>query len=293
MLVTGAAGRVGREVVRAVRARGMRVRAAAPSVEVVHALHGPDVEAVQLDVKEPSSFDQATSACETMFLVRPTATADVHPSVNALVDAAVGNGVGHVVFLSVAGVGESPLVPHYLVEQHLKRRASDCHTLLRPGFFAQNLGDIYRLDIAEDDRLFVPASHGRVAFVDVRDVADVAAMILEKPDLHRGKAYTLTGPAAVSFEEVATLLTEVLGRSIQYESASVVGYVRHLYERGLPLGQVAMQTLLHVGLRYGQAERVDHTMENLLGHRGRTVERYVSENEHLWQRGQARAVAHV
>jgi uncharacterized protein YbjT (DUF2867 family) len=149
-------------------------------------------------------------------------------------------------------------------------------------FFAQNLGDVYRLDIAEDDRLFVPASHGRVAFVDIRDVAEVAALVLTEPEFHLGKAYTLTGPAAVSFQEIAELLTQVLGRAIRYESATVVGYVRHLHERGLPLGLIAGQTLLHVGLRFGQAERVDETMEQLLGRRGRTVERYVRENEQLW-----------
>ena len=107
--------------------------------------------------------------------------------------------------------------------------------MLRPGFFAQNLTDAYRLDIRDDDRLFVPAAQGRVAFIDAVDIGEVAATVLADPMAHAGRGYTLTCPQAVTFEEVAQMLTDALGRSIAYTPASALGYMRHLKDRGLPI----------------------------------------------------------
>lgn len=282
VVVTAASGHVGREVVRVLSAKGHSVRAAGPSLSALRAAHGDGVEAARLDFCDQSTFQEALAGSSGLFLVRPPAIAEVKSTLLPFIDAAVNSGVQHVVFLSVIGAGENPLVPHYQVEQHLRSKVEG-YTFLRPGFFSQNLGSAYRDDIASDGKLFVPVAHGRIAFVDIRDVAEVAAVVFADPAAHRGKAYTLTGPEAVSFEEVAELLSEVLGRRIKYEPASVVSFVRHLHDRGLPLSQVAVQTVLHVGLRYGQAEHVDPTLEQLLGRRGHTVERYVRDHHNLWR----------
>ncbi len=282
ILVTGATGNVGREVVVALRARGAVVRAADHRSERVATMFGDDVEAVRLDFLDPGTFASVVGGASALFLLRPPPISNVKETLNPFIDAARVAGVRHIVFLSVAGAGTNPLVPHHAVERHLAARSDDW-TVLRPGFFAQNLGDAYRRDIVEDDRLYVPAGRGRAAFVDVRDVAEVAAAALVDPAAHRANAYTLTGPAAVSFEEAATILSEVLGRAIRYERASIVGYARHLRRRGMPAAQVAVQTILHVGLRFGQAETVDPTLARWLGRPGRTLREYVRDRAATWQ----------
>jgi uncharacterized protein YbjT (DUF2867 family) len=193
--------------------------------------------------------------------------------------------VQHIVFLSVAGAETNRLVPHHAVEQALAR--SGGWTVLRPGFFAQNFGDAYRRDIVEDGRVYVPAGRGRVAFVDVRDLGDLAARILEAPSAHEQRGYTLTGGEAIDFASAASWLSEALGRRVRYEPASIVGYVRHLRGRGMPWAQIGVQTVLHAGLRFGQAERVDPTLARLLGRAPRTVREYVQDHRDLWTRGGA------
>ena len=281
ILVTGAVGNVGREVVRAMVARGHDVRAADPSISAIRAMHGESIDAVRLDYEDPSTFERALEGCESLFLVRPPAIACMESTLLPFIDVAITQNVKHIVFLSCAGAATNKLVPHHAVEKHLSERDVS-HTLLRPGFFCQNLGGAYRQDIAQDGRLFLPAGRGRVAFVDIRDVAELAAIIHEDPDAHRGKAYTCTGPEAFSFEEAARLMTDVIRRPIRYESASLAGYVRHLHLRGLPLAQIAVQTVLHVGLRFGQVEKIDPTLERLLGRRPRTLATYVRESAELW-----------
>lgn len=84
-------------------------------------------------------------------------------------------------------------------------------TILRPGFFAENLIGAYRSDIWAG-RVFVPAGDGRVAFVAGRDLGAVAALALLDPADHAGRAYHLTGPHALGFTDVAGLLSAALGR---------------------------------------------------------------------------------
>ena len=290
VLVTGAVGNVGREVMRALRARGRLVRGADLSVSAIRAMHGDGIETVVLDYEVHETFAAALKGCGAVFLVRPPAIACMESTLLPFIDAAVVAGVKHIVFLSCAGAATNKLVPHHAVEKHLAARGVG-HTLLRPGFFSQNLGVAYRSDIAEDGRLFLPAGRARVAFVDIRDVAEAVAIILDDPAMHESASYDCTGPEALSFEEAARLMTEVVGRPIRYEPASIAGYVRHLHVSGLPLAQVAVQTVLHVGLRFGQSGKIDATLERLLGRRPRTLATYIRESVELWASPAAHAVS--
>jgi len=283
ILVTGAAGNVGQEVVRALLARGAEVVAADHQPGRVAALFGARVTATRLDFHDPTTWAAALAGAQHLFLVRPPAIADVEHSLNPFVDFARAHGVDHVVFLSVAGAGKNKIVPHRKVEDHLRARG-DHHTNLRPGFFAQNLQSAYRKDLVDDDRIYLPAGDRPVNWIDVRDIAEVAALVLLAPERHRGQSYTLTGPGPVPWSEVTDALTQALGRPIRYQAASVLGYVRHLRRQGLPRGAVLVQTVLHVLLRFGQGATVDPALEQLLGRPGRSVRQYVVDHASLWAR---------
>lgn len=281
ILVTGATGNVGQEVVRALLKKNARVIAADHRPERVRALFGEAMSAVRLDFKDRETWASAVKGATHAFLLRPPAIADVENNLNPFVDAARAHGVDHVVFLSVAGAGKNKVVPHRKVEDHL-RALGDHHTNLRPGFFAQNLQSSYRDDIIEDDRIYVPAGMKPVNWIDVRDIAEVAALVLCEPEKHRGQNYTLAGPGPVPWSEVTDALTKALGRTIAYEPASVLGYMRHLSRRGLPRGAILVQTVLHFLLRFGQGATVDPTLEQLLGRPGRGVRDYVTDHARLW-----------
>ncbi|HET6531949.1 MAG TPA: SDR family oxidoreductase [Actinoplanes sp.] len=280
VLVTGATGNVGGATARALIDLGRPVRVAGTDVAALRRRF-PGAEAVALDFTDPGTFEPATRGAGGLFLVRPPAVSRVGPTLNALVDAAARNGVRHVTFASVTGADTNRIVPHHRVETHL-RGAGLPWTILRPGFFAQNLADAYRTDILDDDRIYLPAGSGRAAFIDTRDIGDVAATVFADPDAHRGAGYTLTGPQAFDFATVATLLTGVLGRPIRYQPATVAGYLRHLRRRGAPVTQALVQTVLHTGLRRGPAGRVDPTLPRLLGRPARTLEQYVHEHRETW-----------
>ena len=281
VLVTGATGNVGREVVRFLGEQGTPFVAAVTDPDRARTVLGASTPLVRLDLRDPSTYEAALRGVRGVFLLRPPPIADVRATLNVLVDRAMDAGVQHITFLSVDGADRQRWVPHHKVERHLLARGISC-TLLRPGFFAQNLADAYLADLREDCALYVPAGHGRVAFVDVRDVAEIAARSFIDPAL-RGQAWTLTGPEAFTFDEVAALLSTTLGRTVRYTPASIPGYLRHQRRRHVGWGQALVQTVLHVGLRLGNATRVDPALGQLLGRRARTVADYIRDAHAIWE----------
>ncbi len=282
VLVTGALGNVGREVVLACAGRGLLVRAADRSASKLLEKF-PECEGVRFDFVDRATWPEALAGADYVFLLRPPPLGDMDATLNPFVTAAYAAGVRHIVFLSVAGADRMKWVPHRKVELHLQSQGADW-TVLRPGFFAQNLGDAYRRDIVEDNRVYVPAGQGRIAFLDVLDAGEVAAKIFANPEPFRGKALTLTGPEAITFDQVAILLSSVLGRRIRYEPASIPGYVWHVRsQRHMSWMQIAVQTFLHVGLRGGDAERVEPTVKELLGRPARSMREYIERSAAAWQ----------
>ena len=282
VLVTGASGNVGRAVVASLSALGVPFVAANTDPDRLRKTLGPNVTCVKLDLERPETYDEPLKGIRGLFLLRPPKIANVRSTLNVLVDHAIRAGVNHVTFLSVEGADRQPLVPHHAVERHLLS-LDISSTILRPGFFAQNLGDAYRRDIAERRELYVPAGQGRVAFVDVRDVGEIAARSFVEPALRRA-AFTLTGGKAVTFDEVAEILTKILGTPCRYRPASIFGYCGHLRRQDYPWMQIAVQTILHVGLRYGNAAKVDPTLQRLLGRPPRTMSEYIEDHRSLWLR---------
>jgi uncharacterized protein YbjT (DUF2867 family) len=284
VLVTGATGNVGAAVIDVLGTSRINVTAAVtePDTFRVGNHDGHSIKAVRFDFHDPDTFHSALTGIDSIFLMRPPSISKVAPTLNHLITVAKALDVKHVVFLSVAGAETNKIVPHHRVEVHLAKIGID-HTILRPGFFANNLGDAYREDIRTDHRIFVPAGTGRVAFIDARDIAAVVGLIAETPSDHVGRGYTLTGSHTYSFADVAELLTSQLGRTISYIPASILGYAKHLRKRGLVTPQILVQTLLHVALRKGSAATIDPMLSNLLGRSSLTMTDYISAHRNLWQ----------
>jgi uncharacterized protein YbjT (DUF2867 family) len=287
IFVTGASGNVGREVVRELNRLQIECRVRVRAKD--QSKQSENTNAVIFDFLDPATFSAAVAGSKAVFLLRPPAISNTKATLNVFIDVARHSGVKHIVFISVAGAARNPLVPHHAVEQHLIEGPADW-TILRPGFFAQNIGDAYREDICRDNRIYLPAGSARVAFIDARDIAAVAVTALTKPAQYRGKAYTLTGPQALSFAEVVAILGKSLDRTIIYQPASILGYMRHLLARGMPITQVLVQTILHVGLRFGQAEDVDDTLLHLLKRKPYSVEDYVRDHKTLWNQSSCNAL---
>jgi len=282
ILVTGSSGNVGAPLVSDLRDLGLTVveTAVRPTTDAgTDGTSGGELR--RLDLEDASTFAAALEGIGRVFLMRPPQISDtkryLRPFITAMADA----GVEHVVFLSLMGVNRA--MPHWQVEQDLEASTVPW-TFLRPSFFAQNLGAAYRSDIRDHDRIRLASGRGRTSFIDTRDIAAVAARALADPAAHVGQAYTLTGPEALDYHRVASMLSSILGRPIDYEPIGLLRYRKELLAQDLPSAFVNVQVLINTIARLGLAARVNDVVAQLLGRPPITLERYLIDHRHLWLR---------
>lgn len=275
ILVTGATGNVGREVVRELAARGAAARAAVYNVADAQRAPTEAAETARFDFLDPATFPAAFAGVDRLFLMRPPALSNVRRDMQPAIDYAARCGVGQVVFLSLVGAERNRLVPHAKIEKLLMASGMPW-TMLRCGFFMQNLDTTHRADLVEADDLFIPAGGGRTAFIDARDIGAVAARVLTEPG-HDHQAYNLTGSEALSYGEVAAILSEELGRPITYSDPSALAFARRFRRRGYNRGYIGVMLGIYLTTRLGLAASISPDVERLLGRPPNTMRQYVRD----------------
>ncbi|WP_448638588.1 NmrA family NAD(P)-binding protein [Geodermatophilus sp. URMC 63] len=280
VLVAGATGTVGSEVVRRLATLRVDVRAGTRDPQRAAAALPTGVPAVRLDLEDAATWPAALDGVEALFLLRPPEVARVG-RLQPFLDAVVAAGVWRVVLLSVQAAGRNPLLPHRALEKRVEATGL-AWTHLRPANFHQNLLTVHRAQIRDRSRISVPAGNGRTAHVDVRDLAEVAAAALTAPG-HEGRAYELTGREAPTFAEIAATLSAVLGRPIVYPHPGVIAFVREELAEGTPPGLVLVMSLLFTTTRLGLAGRTTDELARLLGREPTTLRRFVEDHADAWR----------
>ena len=282
ILVTGAPGNVGTPLVAELLRLGAPVRVAAWDVATAQAAFGDAVEVVPFDFERPDTFGPAFAGVERMFLLRPPQIADVDGVIVPALRAAAAAGVRHVVFLSIQGAEKNRIVPHRKIEDRL-RVSGMAWTFVRAAYFMQNLSTTHAPEIRELDEIWVPAGRSsRTAHVDARDVAAVAARALVE-DGHEGMAYMPTGPAALTYDEIAGMLTRELGRPIRYADPGMLAFWHRLRRRGMPRGMIGVMLGIYTAARMGLADGLSDDVARLTGRPPIPMEQFIHDTRDAWR----------
>lgn len=279
ILITGATGNVGSEVMRALAQEGQDAIAAVINKQDQDTF-APG-KAVVFDFGDSTTWKPALKHVDKVFLMRPPAISDVKTYLFPFIDFALQKGIKHIVFLSLQGVRFNPLTPHFKVEKYLRHKEAP-YTFLRPNFFMQNLSTFYKDDIVQNNEIFLPAGNGRTAFVDVRDIGAAAAKVFSVPG-HIGKAYTLSGPDALNYYQVAELLSSELGRTITYQNPSVSEYVERLRANGSPEEFIKVQKMLYFVVRHNFSAGTKSDVQQLLGRNPISFEQFAHDYADAWK----------
>ena len=283
ILIVGATGLVGSATLRQLTARGVPVRALVRSAEKAATLVGPGVETVVGDLEHSTSLDAALDGVTRALLISPLHPRQVEWQGN-FVEAARRAGAVHIVKLSGLGTAlDSPLRSgrwHAETERHIAD-AGLPWTHLHPPFFMQNLLRS-ATTIAAQGVLVASMQAGQIAMVDARDVAAVAVAALTT-DGHVGKTYTITGPAALSFQEVAQTLSEATDRSVTYQDMPLATVQHALVATGIPAWLVEVRMEFATALRDGYAAVVTDTVQAVTGQPARTFDAFAHEHAALFR----------
>lgn len=280
ILVIGALGNVGAEVVKQVLARGAKVRAADIDEKKLKERFGDSVETVRFDFTDPTTYQATFKDVKKMYYMRPPHLTNIQRDMNPSMDAAKRAGVTHVVFLSLIGIENAKYVPHFKVETYLHKIKLQT-TCLRCSFFMQNLNTTHRREIKERNEIFVPVGNAKTSFIDVRDIGAVAALALTEQG-HAGKNYDLTGSEALDYWEAARILSEVLGREIVYRNPNPFHFFIETVRRGTPFMFALVQMGLYTSTRFGMAENITHEVEKLTGGKPILFRQYVIDYKNNW-----------
>lgn len=280
ILVIGALGNVGAEVVKEVVARGGNVRAADINEAKLKERFGDMVDVIRFDFTDPTTYDAAFKDVKKMFYMRPPHLTNIQRDMVPSMDAAKAAGVTHAVFLSIIGVENAKYVPHYKVEQHLQKIGMQT-TFLRCSFFMQNLNTTHRKEIKERSEIFVPVGKAKTSFIDVRDIGSVAAVTLTKEG-HAEKNYDLTGSEGLDYWEAAQIMSEVLGRKITYRNPNPLHFLMETIRRGTPFAFALVMLGLYTSTRFGMAEPITNEVERLTDHKPITFKQYVQDYRVTW-----------
>lgn len=279
ILVTGATGNVGQEVVRLLLWQNCRVCAAVRNPAIAKQKFGHHIDCIPFDFTNPDTFGEAFQEVNKVFLLRPPALANVRQQIAPALNAAKLAGVEHIVFLSLQGVERNSFVPHAKIERYIEQLGIPA-TFLRCSFFMQNLNTTHREDIKTRGELLMPAGNGKTSFIDVRDIAAIAVRTLME-DGHQSRAYTLTGKEALTYYEVADIFTSILGKPIRY-NPSLFKFVRQMRSSGLSIDFILVMIAIYTTARLRLAGEITSDTEQLLHRSPITMRQYVEDYAEFW-----------
>ncbi|MGU3404793.1 MULTISPECIES: SDR family oxidoreductase [unclassified Methylobacterium] len=265
ILIAGATGTNGRELVGRLAARSIPIRLLVRDPAKAEALRGPTVELVRGDLADRGSLDRAMDGVRTAYVVTGIMPNTVELFGNFF-QAAGRAGVSHVVKFS--GLGADVNSPSTVIRQHgeadqLLIGSGLNYTILRPNSFHQNMLWMAS-SIRADGRFYMPMGEARQSTIDVRDIADVTVKVLTEAG-HAGRIYDLTGPESLSFHEVADRLSAVVGRTVTYVPISVDAAEQAMRANGMPEWNARTLAEIQSLFASGAYADVDPTTAELLG----------------------------
>ena len=226
ILVSGASGTVGSEVVRQLfSSTDVNIKAAARSVEKIKNFEGDRVKAISIDYNKPESLNEALKNVDKLFLLTPDVP-NADELASNLVNEAKRTGVRYIVKQSVMGADEDANVGTMRLHRKAERIIEDSgipYTFLRPNEFMQNFINFHGHSIKNNNAFYLPLEDAKVSVVDVRDIAAVAVKALTENgdnNRHKNKKYLITGPEALSYYQMAELLSNATGKEISYVNIS-------------------------------------------------------------------------
>jgi NAD(P)H dehydrogenase (quinone) len=272
--VTGATGQLGGRVAHRLHAAGLSQR-----LLVRDPTRAPQIDDAEVAVASYSDphVSAALAGVQTLLMVSAAESPERVQQHRDFVDSAADAGVEHIVYVSFVGASPNATFTlardHWDTEEHIKASGM-AHTFLRDNIYA----DLFPYLAGEDGVLRGPAAQGRIAAVARDDIADVAATVLRSPDTHVGKTYELTGPEALTFDDVAGVLTYVTGRRVTYEPETVEDAYASRRALSSSEWQLDAWVTTYTAIAAGELAALSTAVPDLTGHPATSLETLLRES---------------
>ena len=275
--VTGSTGQLGGRVARRLAELGVDQRLLVRDAARAPALPGSHVATA--DYKDRAAVRAALSGIHTLLMVSASETADRVERHLAFLDEAVEAGVQRIVYVSFFGASATATFTlardHWATEEHL-RSTGLAHTILRDNLYA----DFTPFMIGSDGSIRGPAGDGRAAVVAQDDIAEVAATILTSSGAYDGRTLNLTGPDALTMNEIAAILSDHLDRSVSYIPETIEEAYESRASYGAPPWQVDAWVSTYTAIAAGELAGLSEDIAEVTGHPPMALQQVLAAADH-------------
>lgn len=278
ILVTGASGNVGKALVDILSETQHNVIATYHHKKPINVKD--NVEYRYFDITDCSTFEEATRGVNKIFLVRPPQIAKVKKEVLPFLRHIKSIGIAQVVFLSVQGVEDNPIIPHAKIENYLKKLAIP-HTSLRPCYFMQNLTTTH-LNSIKEGYLHLPSGEGKTSFIDVQDIAAISAIVLENNE-YISKSITITNTTSMSFEDAVQIINKTCNLSITYKHVNLLSFFIRQKKNNLSFIFIIVMYAIYSNVKNNKADIITKEASAILQRELISLEQFSTENCHLFK----------
>jgi len=278
ILITGATGNVGAEVVHYLSEldHESEIVVAVRNLESAKKkFQAPPNLAFRLfDFEDQNSFEAAFKAIDVLFLLRPPHISEVDKYFMPLLKSAKNSGIKKVVFLSVQGAEKSKVIPHNKIERLIKSMGFK-YIFVRPSYFMQNLTSTLLSELQHDRSITLPSGQAKFNWIDVKNIGEVSAVLINSFEKHENKAFEITGTENKSFKEVAEILSETTGIKFSFKSMNPIRFYFKKKNNGLESGFTIVMTLLHFLPRLQKEPEISDNFKSLTGNKSTTLKEFI------------------
>ncbi len=285
ILITGATGNIGFEVVRFLFKTNSQntIIAGVRSVEKAKKLFGrlPNLEYANFDFENPETFDKALTDIDLLFLLRPPHISDINKFFKPLLAKIKEKGIHQVVFLSVQGAEKSSIIPHHKIEKLIREFELE-YIFLRPSYFMQNLTTTLLEDIQKKRKIILPAGKALFNWIDVENIGETTALLLGNFESNKNQAIELTGYENRNFYEVTDAINRIIENPIHFDNTNPFRFYQIKKREGMDKGMILVMIMLHFLPRFQKPPRISNFYEEITGKKPTTLNEFiVREREKL------------
>ena len=273
ILVVGSSGTVGQQLSAQLEKEGHKVLKATSQTEL-------KPNQVHLNVVTQAGLEKAFENVDKAFFLAPPGYTNQHELLIPLIDEAKKRGLKKVVLMTAMGADAVDEAPMRQAEKYLEKSGL-AYNIIRPNWFMQNFNTFWIQGILAEQKIFLPVAQAKGSFIDARDIAATAAKLLTSTEFNN-QAFVLTGSESLNHDEVAQIMTEVLGRKISFVDIKPEAMLQGLTQAGVPQNYAEFLIMILGFFKEGYSSAILDNVEKITGRKPITFRQYVQDYRHSW-----------
>lgn len=278
ILVTGATGNLGQDIVNSLLNEGYSVKAATRKPKGIKT--NERLISVQFDYTDPTTFNESLHGTQGAVLMAPPMDPEAPAKLIPFIENAKTAGLRHLIFISALGADQNEQAPLRIIENAIIGCGLP-FTILRPNFFMENFSRGFIAPMIRQGGIFLAAGQGKTSFLSTKDIAAVVAKGFT--NALYGKEFNLTGPQALDHNRVAEMISERIGRNITYSPLTEEAMLQGARDSGMPEGAVQYMAVLYSVVRDGWMATITDDVEMVTGQKPTSFQEFVYQNAAAWK----------